>query len=155
MENKVLDYNSILENCGVGREESTTVCRNIANLEEFYDSSELVCIYNYILMNIQDVNIAEFNSNNTNKFLLENNELLNNNISKDNVLSLVSRKTINIIKNTDKDYKVFDINSVDSMSLDDLRQIRENIRRIQYFNFDENKDLVKEKSLSKKLIKTK
>lgn len=54
MNNSVLDYNSILKNCGVGKEASQTVIKNIANLEEFYDNSELVSIYNYFLSNIQD-----------------------------------------------------------------------------------------------------
>ncbi len=54
---EVLDYNFIMERCGVGRAPSQDVIRNIANLEEFYDSTELICIYNYFLMNIQDPEI--------------------------------------------------------------------------------------------------
>lgn len=57
MDNKLLDYNSILENCGVGNAPSSLVVKNIANLEEFYDSSELVEIYNYCLLNIDDPEI--------------------------------------------------------------------------------------------------
>ena len=57
MNKEVLDYNSILENCGVGNAPSQVVIKNIANLEEFYDSSELVSIYNYCLMNIEDSEI--------------------------------------------------------------------------------------------------
>lgn len=57
VENKVLDYNSILENCGVGQVSAAQVIKNIANLEEFYDSSELVNIYNYCLLNIDDPDI--------------------------------------------------------------------------------------------------
>ena len=49
-----LDYNSILERCGVGKSPSQLVIKNIANLEEFYDSTELVSIYNYCLMNVED-----------------------------------------------------------------------------------------------------
>lgn len=51
---EVLNYNSILEACGVGKSASHLVIKNIANLEEFYDSAELVSIYNYCLMNIED-----------------------------------------------------------------------------------------------------
>ena len=66
MSNKVLDYKSILEKCGVGRASPSYVVKNIANLEEFYDSSELVEIYNYCLQNITDpvilINIVRFSN---------------------------------------------------------------------------------------------
>ena len=55
--NEVLNYNSILESCGVGKSPSQLVIKNIANLEEFYDSTELVSIYNYCLMNIEDPDV--------------------------------------------------------------------------------------------------
>lgn len=54
MDNELLDYESILESCGVGREPVSAVLKNIANLEEFYDSSDLIKIYNYILANIHN-----------------------------------------------------------------------------------------------------
>ena len=54
MNKEGLDYNSILERCGVGKSPSQLVIKNIANLEEFYDSTELVSIYNYCLMNVED-----------------------------------------------------------------------------------------------------
>jgi len=54
VDNKVLDYNSILESCGVGRESVPAICKNIANLEEFYDSTDLISIYNYMLLSIED-----------------------------------------------------------------------------------------------------
>lgn len=57
VDNEVLDYSSILDNCGVGKSPSQVVIKNIANLEEFYDSAELVGIYNYCLLNIQDPEI--------------------------------------------------------------------------------------------------
>lgn len=57
VDNKVLDYNSILEGCGVGKLPSSQVVKNIANLEEFYDASDLVCIYNYCLLNLEDPEI--------------------------------------------------------------------------------------------------
>ena len=57
MNKEVLDYNSILDNCGVGTASSQIVIKNIANLEEFYDSAELVSIYNFCLMNIEDPDI--------------------------------------------------------------------------------------------------
>ena len=57
MENEVLDYNSILSGCGLGEAPASVVIKNIANLEEFYDSSDLVKIYNYCLINVKDVDI--------------------------------------------------------------------------------------------------
>lgn len=53
MENEVIDYNAIVKDCGVGRASIQDVIKNIANLEEFYDSAQLVSIYNYLLMNIE------------------------------------------------------------------------------------------------------
>ena len=68
VENKVLDFNTILSDCGVGKESASVVIRNIAHLEEFYDSSELTCIYNYCLLNIDNpeilVQIVKFTDNN-------------------------------------------------------------------------------------------
>lgn len=57
MENEVLDYNSILSECGLGKSPASVVIKNIANLEEFYDSTELISIYNYCLLNIDDSEI--------------------------------------------------------------------------------------------------
>lgn len=57
MENEVLDYNSILSECGLGKSPASVVIKNIANLEEFYDSSEIVNIYNFCLLNIKDLEI--------------------------------------------------------------------------------------------------
>lgn len=54
MDDKALDFNSILSSCGAGSAPASTVAKNIANLEEFYDSSELVSIYNYCLLNLDD-----------------------------------------------------------------------------------------------------
>ena len=54
MDNKVLDFNTILSECGIGSLSTGVVAKNIANLEEFYDSTELTCIYNYCLLNISD-----------------------------------------------------------------------------------------------------
>lgn len=50
----MLDFNTILLECGVDKEPVSVVAKNIAKLEEFYDSSELTCIYNYCLLNISD-----------------------------------------------------------------------------------------------------
>ena len=57
MENKTLNYESILKDCGVGTSPSSLVIKNIANLEEFYDSTDLVNIYNFILQNINDPDV--------------------------------------------------------------------------------------------------
>ena len=57
MENRVLDFSVILEKCGVGKLSSQAVVENIANLEEFYDASELVEIYNYFLTTVEEPEI--------------------------------------------------------------------------------------------------
>lgn len=54
VDNKVLDFNKILMDCGVNKIPICDVIKNIANLEEFYDSAELTCIYNYCLLNIEE-----------------------------------------------------------------------------------------------------
>ena len=54
VDNKVLDFNTILSECGAGKEPASVVIKNIAKLEEFYEPDELTCIYNYILLNIED-----------------------------------------------------------------------------------------------------
>ena len=53
----MLDFSVILEKCGVGKLSSQAVVENIANLEEFYDASELVEIYNYFLTTIEEPEI--------------------------------------------------------------------------------------------------
>ena len=57
MDREVLDYNSILDDCGIGCSPAHVVVKNIANLEEFYDSAELTGIYNFFLMNVEDPEI--------------------------------------------------------------------------------------------------
>lgn len=52
-----MDYSLILENCGIGSLPPNLVVKNIANLEEFYDSTDLVNIYNFILQNVQEPDI--------------------------------------------------------------------------------------------------
>ena len=79
MDNEVLDYKTILENCGVGSAPASLVVKNIANLEEFYDSSDLINIYNYCLQNITDPDVLvqvikytdAYRSTSTLKILLE------------------------------------------------------------------------------------
>lgn len=70
-------------------------------------------------------------------FFLENAELLNNNIDKSNVLINVSKKTCSKIQEVPEDRCVFDINSIDSMSLEDLKTIKYNIERRNTFVFQE------------------
>lgn len=50
----MLDYNSILENCGIGHSPISAIARNLTKLEDFYNSAELVSIYNYCLMNTNE-----------------------------------------------------------------------------------------------------
>lgn len=57
MDREALDYKSILMDCGVGVAPASLVVKNISNLEEFYDSAELISIYNYCLLNIEEPEI--------------------------------------------------------------------------------------------------
>ena len=57
VENSVLDYNLILKGCGIDSLPIQDVLSNIVNLEEFYTSTELVNIYNHILLTVKDSQI--------------------------------------------------------------------------------------------------
>lgn len=57
MDNNVINYTSILDDCGVDRLPNLDVIKNIAKLEEFYTSSEIVEIYNYFLNNIKNIEL--------------------------------------------------------------------------------------------------
>ena len=60
MENNTLDYDSILKNCGLeGHYDVSSVVNALSGLEEFYTEADLVCIYNYILLNIGDAEIIK------------------------------------------------------------------------------------------------
>ena len=54
VENNVLDYNAILKDCGVGIEPTAVVIKNFTNLENNFNTPELISIYNYCLLNIED-----------------------------------------------------------------------------------------------------
>ena len=53
MEENVINYDNILEDCGVGKETSLEVMKNFNKLEEYYTGNDLVNIYNYILSKIE------------------------------------------------------------------------------------------------------
>ena len=57
MTDKTLDYGSIMEQCGVGKDTPQIVIQNISMLSEFYDAQDLVLIYNYFLQNVSDADI--------------------------------------------------------------------------------------------------
>lgn len=57
VDNETLDYTAIMERCGVGKSSAQDVVKNIANLEEFYDSTDLINIYNHFLINITEPEI--------------------------------------------------------------------------------------------------
>ena len=65
--------------------------------------------------------------------------LINEEINKSNLLIGVSKKTKSMIAATPIDRCVFDINSIDGMSLKDLKIIKDNIQRCQEFGFIEDK----------------
>ena len=52
MEENVINFDKILEDCGVGEKPSLDVMKNINKLEEYYSEEELVKIYNHILLNV-------------------------------------------------------------------------------------------------------
>ncbi|MBE7711786.1 MAG: HEAT repeat domain-containing protein [Cyanobacteria bacterium SIG31] len=57
MSNDLIDYNSILTECGVGSSPSSLVIKNIQDLSEHYNSLALIGIYNHILLNVNDAEI--------------------------------------------------------------------------------------------------
>ena len=94
MVDKVLDFSVIVEECGVGKESPPNVIKNIAKLEEFYDKSEVVEIYNYLLLNLSEaeilINVIRFSdsykSSSTLSILLDLLLLKTNNISDSDAL---------------------------------------------------------------------
>ena len=54
MNNNVLNFSEILDECGVNTKPPSEVLAKISGLEEFYDSSDIVEIYNYILVNVKE-----------------------------------------------------------------------------------------------------
>lgn len=53
----MLDYQEILQKCGINKKEPPDFLRSLAGLSEFYDTEELAQIYNYILTNNTDIEI--------------------------------------------------------------------------------------------------
>lgn len=70
------------------------------------------------------------------KYFKENEEMLNTNIKmNENVLQNTSKKAKDMVNNNN-DEKVFTINSIDKLSLEDLKAIRDNIALEKEFNFE-------------------
>ena len=65
----VLDFSEIVNECGVETEPPDRVIKNLAGLQEFYDSSEIVEIYNYILTNNKNCKILSGVIKLTNSFM--------------------------------------------------------------------------------------
>ena len=78
------------------------------------------------------------------KYFKENRETLNK-LSNQKQLVNVSEKTISKI-NKEKDKEPFDINVIDFMSLDDLKQIKANIETTKEFDLEKSNLEVKGKS---------
>ena len=57
VDNDSLNFSEILKGCGANTDISSEVLKKISGLEEFYNASELVEIYNYILLNIKNYDI--------------------------------------------------------------------------------------------------
>ena len=62
---------------------------------------------------------------------------LNNKVKESqNILSNVTNKTKRMVNTTPENKPVFNINKIDKVSLEDLKQILENIKRDEEFAFD-------------------
>ena len=73
--------------------------------------------------------------------------MLNDNIKKSSNMTLgVDKKIVKKVEQTE-DSPTFDINSIDSYSLNDLKKLRRNILRFQEFGFDEKTNEEKGKRL--------
>ena len=57
MGNNVLNFSEILNDCGVETEPPDEVLKKLVSIEEFYDSDEIVEIYNYILTNVKNYDV--------------------------------------------------------------------------------------------------
>lgn len=55
--NRVLDYNSILKDCGYESLPAQDFVKNLAKLENSYDPDEIACILNFCLLNIEDAEV--------------------------------------------------------------------------------------------------
>ncbi len=53
----MLNFSEILNDCGVESEPPDEVLKNLVSIEEFYNSDEIVEIYNYILTNVKNYDI--------------------------------------------------------------------------------------------------
>lgn len=112
MENELLDYASILKKCGLEDLPKDIFIKNIANLEEFYDSAELINIYNYCLLNIKNPDILiqivkytdAYRSKTTLNILLDilQGKILNNDMDIDKLINLktICAKAISNYKDT-------------------------------------------------------
>lgn len=71
------------------------------------------------------------------RFFLDNRKLINDNIKKSPNMTLgLDKKIVTQIEHSDEQ-KIFDINLIDSYSLDDLKKLKRNILRFEEFSFDE------------------
>ena len=89
------------------------------------------------------------------KYFKENEEILNTNVKmKENVLQNTSKKakfliTTDMINNNNEE-KVFNINSIDKLSLEDLKMIRDNIALEKEFDFEYPNNLEEKGAYTKK-----
>ena len=52
-----MNYTEILSECGIETDSPQEVLKKLSSLEEFYDVSDVIEIYNYILLNIKKLEI--------------------------------------------------------------------------------------------------
>ena len=57
VERDVLNFNLIVEQCGLNNYPEADVIKKISSLESEYNASELVSIFNYLLMNTENVEV--------------------------------------------------------------------------------------------------
>ena len=100
MGNIVLNFDEILNDCGVDIKPPDEVIKKLAGLEEFYKSEEVVEVYNYILLNVKDYEILNgvikladsYKSSSTLSILLD--KLLLKNTEQDNSDELINLRVL-------------------------------------------------------------
>jgi len=98
--NIVLNFDEILNDCGVDIKPPDEVIKKLAGLEEFYKSEEVVEVYNYILLNVKDYEILNgvikladsYKSSSTLSILLD--KLLLKNTEQDNSDELINLRVL-------------------------------------------------------------
>lgn len=114
----------------------------------------LVCIADCFRINSENYDIKELKKKikelDKLKFLKENEETLNTYVKmNENILQNTSEETKDMVNSCNEE-KVFNINSIDKLSLEDLKTIRDNIALEKEFDFEYPDDLEEKGAYTKK-----